>query len=136
MILRKFTLVIALLFSVCFAYSQSYITVYIDNTQTTEDYNFLITFNQDGATPNTPPSDPVSFTVYGGTSVSKYYEFDEYDVNVESVRCIHVTYGPAATIDIASGYVQEPVYPLGYLFDFYDYAGQDEWEEIYLSLHP
>ncbi|MCF8459045.1 MAG: hypothetical protein K9H62_24180 [Bacteroidales bacterium] len=86
---RKISLVIALLLSVCFAYSQTDIIVDFTNI-TDDDYIIKIYFNQDDAYDYC--LETVEFQLSGPTYQFDFLEycFDEIDVNIERVECIPV----------------------------------------------
>lgn len=106
---RKISLVIILLLSVCLVYSQTTITVNGENT-TGEVYVITVTFNQDAAIPTN--GTPFTFEVDGGNPFNAVYEFDEDDVNLESITCTYKQGGsPIGYIDSYNWLSTVSVYP-------------------------
>ncbi|MEA3444969.1 MAG: hypothetical protein U9R19_09635 [Bacteroidota bacterium] len=132
MILRKISLLIALLFSVCFVYAQSTIAVEVENNTDTI-YVCSVQFNQ-SVTPNAGSS-PTVFTVTAGNTYDASNDFDEDDVNLKGIKC-HLSTGgtPDAYISINSGYTSAIVAPWSGTswnhFVYWDYSGQGTSEHL------
>ena len=101
---KKFSLIIALLFSVCAVYAQSTVKVTVKNN-TAHAYTCSVKFNQN-VTPNgsSTPSTATTFTVAQYSTEVYTYEFDEYDVNLDAIKCAWVQGGTEiADISVSSG---------------------------------
>ena len=109
MILKKFSLVIALLLSVCFVYAQpaSTITVKVKNN-TDYDYTCSVAFCQPDATPTTGN---IVFNVPAMTSVTETYEFDDTDICLCGIKCYYSNLLPVGYFDVdcGAGYGDPPV---------------------------
>lgn len=130
--LVKLSLVIALLFSVCFVYAQTTITVNVENI-TTEDYVIVVTFNQDVAPSN---AEPTTFEVLNGSDVHPVYEFDEDDVNLESITCTIKT-GPSTPVGYIDHYnwlTQVSVAPSN-IFQCLGFDSVDDYEEFEFKIY-
>lgn len=100
MTIRKFSLLISLLLSICFAYSQSsIIDITVDN-DTDFDYTISLKFNQQVV----PSSGSAIFGVHANSNVNEVLEFEEDDVNLEIIKCYEPsTPTPIGNITISSG---------------------------------
>ena len=135
---KKISLVIALLLSMCFVYSQSTIDVQIDN-HTYYNYWIYVEFNQQV----TPTAGSTPFYITANSTVTEHFKFNESDVNVKSATCvwenggltgyIYVTPGPIITVDVAPGTGN----PLSYRkFIYNDYEGQGSYEHLTFLINP
>ena len=134
--LRKISLIIVLLLSVCAVFAQSTVVVTVRNNTLSYDYECSVQFNQ-SVTPNSrsTPSTATVWTVAAGTTKVYTYEFDVDDVNLEAIKCSWVSGGTT------TGYISmsSPLYTTSYIspdfpttvfseieYDDYDYSGTTE----------
>ncbi|MEA3444917.1 MAG: hypothetical protein U9R19_09370 [Bacteroidota bacterium] len=140
MILRKISLLIALLFSMCCVYAQSTIAVEVENF-TPHEYVCTVKMCQSDATPS-PTNPPLSFVVPGNTTVIKEYDYDDTDICPCHMWCECLNDIPIAYIDVDCGQgcpANAAVAPIGpegnnhvFIYDDYQYFG--DYEEHYFII--
>ena len=136
--IRKISLLITLLLSVCFVYAQSYIDVEVKNNNLNDEYKCSVQFNQ-AVTPS-GSSSPTTFSVSIGTTYTAHYEFDEYDVDLEAIKCIHssrqnpigliyVSPGPTITVNVLPQLTFWPQTVTYCQFEYWYYYAQGSYEQ-------
>ena len=99
--LKRFSLIIVLLFSVCAVYAQPASTVNVKVINNTNyDYECSVAFCQPDATPTTGS---MVFTVPAGNTVSQSYEFDDTDICLCGIKCYNGTNTPVGYFDVDCG---------------------------------
>ena len=85
MIFKKFSIVIVLLFSVCFVNAQTTIEVYITNYAWAS-YDIKITLYQTGVT---PVSGPLNYTITPQSTTHKTLVFEETDICIDKIEATY-----------------------------------------------